>query len=253
MRPAFLHAYPLHLCLWASMLSLAACQASTVTPAEKPFIEAMQSVLANDVTTATQGKLSGAVDLKVTLDRQSRPVACSTQPGKPEYAAKLPAEVVRSAYPVLARAVERQCWKTIYPLVPSELYGGEETVQITAPIVIVAPWPTLASDHPWRIHEARKAFFWQQLMREQPVDSVGQAVIRYQADAQGKVTGCLVDLAPVPQRTDAFRLDGQLQADLSRRCMQLDLRDMPSFMLEAQAPAENHTVVEYAPWKVGRQ
>ena len=25
------------------------------------------------------------------------------------------------------------------------------------------------------------------------------------------------------------------------------------FMLEAQAPAENHAVVEYAPWKVGRQ
>lgn len=52
---------------------------------------------------------------------------------------------------------------------------------------------------------------------------------------------------------DAFRMDGQLQANLSRRCLQLDLRDLPHFVLKTQNQAEDYAIVEYAPWKVGRQ
>ncbi|MNE62210.1 hypothetical protein D3C80_1574790 [compost metagenome] len=73
----------------------------------------------------------------------------------------------------------------------------------------------------------------------------------YQANTQGKVDGCLVQLSPNPLREDAFRLDGNLQAQLNSRCMKLDLSKMPGFSSNEQGKAEGYSEVDYAPWMVG--
>ena len=82
--------------------------------------------------------------------------------------------------------------------------------------------------------------------------SIGRASVYYEANAQGHVEGCLVQLYPHPLRRDAFRLDGNLQAQLNSRCMALDLRKMPGYVTDERGLASGYSEVDYAPWRVGR-
>ncbi|MNM82737.1 hypothetical protein D3C81_947760 [compost metagenome] len=247
--------------LSAALVTLAGCQSSPSADSQikadaqafKTFTVDMQQALQRSIALAPTGEQIGAVTLQVTFDRQSAPVACKARKAPLKYGALLPADVMPSDHQALANLVEALCWKTIYPVVPAALFNGEDTLEVRAPIVVQLPRAIQAPGSARHRAIAQREYFWQQLLRDQPVTSIGKASVFYQANTQGKVEGCLVQLSPNPLREDAFRLDGNLQAQLNSRCMKLDLSQMPGFSPNEQGKAEGYSELDYAPWKVGRQ
>lgn len=245
----------LKLGLALSAALLAACQGTRPTPPDPQLVQAWQgqimATLHRDMLAATGGSMVGAINLKVTLDRLGRPLACSTHRAKHSFAQAIPPNEPLTDRKVLARVVEAQCWKSILPLPPEALYEGD-TVEIVAPLIFMKPPYVGENEQARRQAVARQVFFWKALVRDEPVASTGIAEIRYQATPAGKVSGCLVTLNPHPLRRDAFQLDGNLQARLTQRCHDLDLQQLPGLASSAPAGLEGYSRVEYAPWKVGR-
>lgn len=246
---------PLKLCLALCATLLAACQGTRPAPPDPQRVEAWQGQLLNmlrrDMLAASGGRMVGAINLKVTLDRLGRPLACSTHRAKPSVALSIPPDQLPTDRKALAQAVEAQCWKSLYPLPPDALFEGD-TVQIVAPLILMKPSFISENEQARRQAVARQAFFWHALLRDEPVASIGLAEIRYQATPTGNVSGCLVTLNPHPLRKDAFQLDGDLQARLTQRCQGLDLQQLPGLDPTTPGGFEGYSRVEYAPWKVGR-
>jgi len=240
----------------AALIALAGCQnrpASEVDKqARRTFVSDMQQALKLGIATADTGKQVGVVMLDVKLDQDSAPISCKASKAPAKYETVLPADLLRSDFKSLASMVEAQCWKTIYPVVPKSLREKNGTVEVRAPLFVVLPAFAQAPDTARRQANAQREFFWQHLFRDQPVNSIGRASVYYEADAQGKVQGCLVQIYPHPQRPDDFRLDGKLQAQLNNRCMALDLSSLPGLQADVQGMAKGYSELEYAPWKVGR-
>ncbi|WP_338746835.1 hypothetical protein V3D52_09745 [Pseudomonas putida] len=240
----------------ATLIALAGCQNRPASEADKQarkaFVSDMQRVLKLGIATADTGKQVGVVMLQVKLDQHSAPVSCKASKAPMKYEKRLPADLVRSDFPALASMVEAQCWKTIYPVVPKSMRDEDGTVAIRAPLFVDLPAAAQAPDTPRRQANAQREFFWQHLFRDQPVNSIGRASLYYEANAQGKVQGCLVQIYPHPNRPDDFRLDGKLQAELNSRCMVLDLSSLPGFKADMHGKAKGYSELEYAPWKVGR-
>ncbi|MFJ2983528.1 MULTISPECIES: hypothetical protein [unclassified Pseudomonas] len=236
--------------------TLAGCQSSPSPEvdekARRTFISDMQRTLTQSMASADTDEQIGVVMLEVKLTRQSVPVRCKAVKPPVKYQMALPADVTPTDFKALASLVEAQCWKTIYPRVPAQTLEADGTVDVHAPLYIVLPQAAQAPDTLRRKAYAQRDFFWQHLLRDQPVTSIGKALLYYQANAQGKVVGCLVQLYPHPLRTDAFRLDGNLQAQLNSRCMALDLSKLPGFEADAQGLATGYTEMDYAPWRVNR-
>lgn len=240
----------------AALITLTGCQSKPAPEvdeqARQTFVTDMQRTLMHSMATADTGEQIGAVLLDVTLDRQSAPTRCKAVRAPVKYRMGLPTDVVPTDIIALTRLVEAQCWKTIYPVVPEAMRDEDGTVDVRAPLYIVLPHADQAPGTLRRKAYAQRDFFWQHLLRDQPVTSIGKATLYYQANAQGKVEGCLVQLYPHPLRTDAFRLDGNLQAQLNSRCMALDLSKLPGFEVDAQGLATGYTEMDYAPWRVNR-
>jgi len=220
--------------------------------AYKTFTHGMQQALFRSIVTAYTGEQVGAVMLKVTLDRQSAPIHCEAGRAPLTYELKLPAGVMPTNLQALNRLVEAQCWKSIYPVVPAEMFGESDEIKLHAPLILVLPAALQAPGTERHRLMVQQQFFWEHLLRDQPVTSIGRAAVSYQANAQGHVEGCLVQLLPHPLRPDAFRLDGNLQTALNSRCMALDLSKMPRFATDEQGVASGYSEVDYAPWRVGR-
>jgi hypothetical protein len=129
-----------------ALLTLMGCsQKTTATPAvDAPtmaaFIAGMQNALSSRLNAANQGTLVGAVTLKLSLDRNSRPIACKAVPSSPQIARLLPADAIVSDFAALARLAERECWLTTYPPVPEGLFEHDQ-VEVAAPLVLM-PRPT---------------------------------------------------------------------------------------------------------------
>lgn len=234
-------------------LTLAGCKARAVPDAQPPatgiFAKHMQQALIQTIATTDSGRHVGVVRLRITLDANSAPIACKAQPS-PGQEKLLPAGVPLSNFKALARLVEAQCWKTIYPRVPAALYGAKDTVDVIAPLVVMLPAADPASLRGQA--NAQRAFFWQHLLRDQPVTSVGNVSVYYQGNAQGKVEQCLVQIHPHPLRPADFRLDSELQARLNARCLATNLSLLPGYSANANGVAEGYSELEYAPWRVGR-
>lgn len=239
-----------------ALIALAGCQSRSTSEADKlarqAFVSDMQQALKLGIVTADTGKQIGVVMLDVTLDQNSAPIGCKARKAPMRYERVLPAELVRTDFKALASMVEAQCWKTVYPVVPKSLREEDGTAKVRAPLFIELPAAAQAPDTARRQANAQREFFWQQLFRDQPVNSIGRASLYYEANAQGKVQGCLVQIYPHPSRPDDFRLDGQLQAELNRHCMALDLANLPGFKAGSEGVAKGYSELEYAPWKVGR-
>ncbi len=239
----------------ATLIALPGCQHQRASEAEKQarqaFVSDMQQALRLGIATADTGPQIGVVMLKVELDSSSAPVSCKASRAPLRYENQLSAELVRTDFKSLASVVEAQCWNTIYPVVPQALREDNGTAQIRAPLLVVLPASAQAPGTARRRSNAQREFFWQQLFGNLPVDSIGRASVYYQANAQGKVQGCLVQIYPHPLRPDDFRLDGKLQARLNNRCMTLDLANLPGFKAEDDGLAKGYSEMEYAPWKVG--
>lgn len=240
----------------AALIALAGCQSRPAAEADKQalktFVSDMQQVLKLGIATADTGKQVGVVMLDVKLDQHSAPISCKASKAPMKYEMMLPAEQVRSDFKALASMVEAQCWKTIYPVSPESLREKDGTVEVRAPLFVVLPAAAQTLDTPRGQANAQREFFWQHLFRDQPVDSIGRASLYYEANAQGKVQGCLVQIYPHPNRPDDFRLDGKLQAEVNSRCMALDLSTLPGFSADEHGQAKGYSELEYAPWKVGR-
>ncbi|CAI3799801.1 hypothetical protein GLGCALEP_02449 [Pseudomonas sp. MM221] len=240
----------------AALIALAGCQNRPASEADaqarKAFVTDMQDVLKLGIVTADTGKQVGVVMLDVKLDQHAAPISCKARKAPMKYEMVLPAEHVRTDFKALASMVEAQCWKTIYPVAPKSLREKDGTVEVRAPLFVDLPAAAQALDTPRRQANAQREFFWQHLFRDQPVNSIGRASLYYEANAQGKVQGCLVQIYPHPNRPDDFRLDGKLQAELNSRCMALDLSKLPGFSADEHGQAKGYSELEYAPWKVGR-
>ncbi|NIF28471.1 hypothetical protein F3J44_19065 [Pantoea sp. Tr-811] len=231
--------------------ALAGCQARTApdvdAQARKAFIHDVQHAIIGSIATAFTSKQVGVARLQLILDRHSVPVGCKTLRSQAKDNQNLPGDVQRTNEKALAKLVEAQCWKTIYPVVPNAMYGEKDTLELIAPLIVQLPLGNgLAQAN------ARRAFFWEHLLRDQPVTSVGRASVFYQANAQGKLEACLVQLHPHPLRPDDFRLDGDLQSRLNSRCLALDLSRMPGFAPDMHGVAKGSSELDYAPWRVGR-
>ncbi|WDY56022.1 hypothetical protein [Pseudomonas sp. PSKL.D1] len=238
--------------LLATLAALAGCQQRSQPAVDeqafKTFTNDMQRALYHSITTADTDEHLGVVLLTLKLDRTFAPVACKARRAPLKYEQQLPAGFVASNYEALNQFVETQCWKTVYPEAPAQLFDEDGTLTVVAPIYLMLPGETQSLQTERGQYNARKQFLWQHLLRDQPVNSIGMAMVNYQANAQGKVDGCLVQLYPHPLRKDAFRLEGELQARLTQRCMALDLSQMPGFATGGQGDS----VLDYAPWRVGR-
>ncbi|MFJ4156936.1 hypothetical protein ACIPZF_19335 [Pseudomonas sp. NPDC089752] len=239
-----------------AFITLAGCQSAPVSKEDEQkrqsFINDMQRTLIHSMATADTGEQIGAVLLEVKLDRQSAPTSCKAIRAPVKYQMALPAGVMATDIKALTRMVEAQCWKTIYPVAPAAMREEDGTVHVLAPLYIVLPRSEQAPGTLRRKAYAQRDFFWEHLLRDQPVTSIGTASLYYQANAQGKVEGCLVQLYPHPLRKDAFKLDGNLQAQLNSRCMALDLSKLPGFEVDEQGLATGYSEMNYAPWRVNR-
>ncbi|MCV4271246.1 hypothetical protein OH710_01205 [Pseudomonas capsici] len=234
------------------LLFIAGCQSQTGSrsPEELKRLEAFstdfRNALATNAWLASPELLDGDVRLRVKINRRNEVVFCETEPYSQT--------ALSSVYPRLSALVKDVCWNTLFPVVPSELYDPDGTADIIAPLVFSSGQDTeeLRLKRMGRtIRYAQSRFFWEQTLRKQPPSSIGYADFRYVANAQGEVQGCLVNLRASRQRPEAFELDGDLQARLSAQCKQMNLRQLPGFMVNPQGMAEGIVRVEYMPWKGG--
>ncbi len=216
------------------------------------FINEFQRVLLRDLSAANRTPLVGIINLRVTLDRMNQTVGCQTSPASAELLKALPAGVKRSDPQALSDLVMQQCWRSLYPRVPAHMFSDDDTLEIIAPLVLAPAQDPSGTNSDWVVRNAKREFFWEQLVSKQAVDSIGRAAIHFEGDAHGKVLGCLVNLHPAAARPEAFKVDGALQVRLNARCRTLDLRQMPGFAPNAQGRVDGYVTVEYAPWKADR-
>ncbi|MFT0866418.1 hypothetical protein [Pseudomonas sp. CAM1A] len=129
------------------LLTLVACSANPearakVDPAALAgFTAAMQSALINRIDAANQGTLVGVVTLKLTLDRNNRPIACKAMRSSPAHERLLPIWANASPLSQLKQLVEHECWRTTYPPVPDSLFEDGH-VDVIAPLVLMPRLPT---------------------------------------------------------------------------------------------------------------
>ena len=209
----------------------------------------LQTAIRSTIAANVQQPTVGAIALRVVFDRQGKPLKCEAKTDSPKLSGMIPGNVMLTDATALARTVTDACWKTIYPTAPEAMYSDKGTLEAIAPLGVRFDADPQAR---WPVRNAQRSFFRRHLLDEQQVSSVGVAVIRYQADATGKTTGCLVNLRAASMRIADFKLDGALQSRLNDACMKLDLSQMPGFALNQQNQAMGIVSLEYAPWTVGR-
>lgn len=244
------------------VMALTACQAAHTPQSPPPtpspeqaayrhFLTQFQTMVGEQMLGANKERAVGARKLVITFDRSNAILSCHAASAKAPLVSAMPTAKERRDAERLGTLIDRECWKVIYPLVPEHFFNEQGTVELVAPMIFP---PTHAERQEARVlRRAQSDFFWQQLMIDRPVDSVGRATFRVQADALGNVQNCLVSLEPVHVRRDAFKLDNPWQTLLTQQCKRLKLQHMPGFTQNEDWRTYATVVVEYAPWKVGRQ
>lgn len=215
------------------------------------FLAEFQPTVARHMLAANSQSAVGKHKLRITFNRKNEVLSCRVDSPRLQ---SLPSMEQRMNADRLARLINQECWKIIYPLVPEHLFTDDGTVEMVVALIFHPLQAALAAQ--WRLryeYQARSDYFWQQLLIHRPVDSIGVAGFRFQANAQGKVEGCLVSLDPASVRRDAFKFDNALQEQLTAQCKTLDLRQMPGFRVDETGLMQDYVEVSYAPWKVGRQ
>lgn len=242
--------------------ALTACQSAPAPQGAQPelspeqaayghFLTQFQTMVRQQMLAANKDRAVGARKLVITFDRRNAILSCHAASAKAPLVSAMPTAKTRRDVERLGTLIDRECWKVIYPLVPEHFFNEQGTVEIVAPMIFP---PTHAERQEARVlRRAQSDFFWQQLMIDRPVDSIGRATFRVQADALGNVQNCLVSLEPVHVRRDAFKLDSAWQTLLAQQCKELKLQDMPGFTQQEQWRAYGTVAVEYAPSKVGRK
>lgn len=242
----------------AGLLALGACKtAAPETPEQQQqrryehFLDAFRLVLDQGVRNADLDGWSGGVSLRAVIDPLNRMVACSTE-ALPEY--PLP------RYPdnrLLAAAVERVCWDSVFPRAEPALFSGlpAANLEVVLPVVVTRPGRLPAEEQKIREtvreYKAQEQYFWQHLFAEETLDSLGSARIEGHANAQGQVQGCQVRLSAIAARASDFKPDPERVQRLQERCAALDVRQMPGFFASETVGDRFLVELQYSPWRGG--
>ncbi|MGC5702655.1 hypothetical protein J4P02_20850 [Pseudomonas sp. NFXW11] len=251
MSLAIPRALPLAL-LIPTLLSLSACQSKTPEQQAaraleiqkvREFSAAITEVLQRNIMAANPKGLTGEVELRVKLDRQNQVLDCQVRP--------LANQAL--ATPALLQLARQVCWSTIFPAAAPEAFGADERINAITDLQFPA-FSSLSSqerrEYPLRASLYRQSqFFWDQVVDGPGIDSVGVASFTYRADARGQVHECQVKLERSEFRLAAFKADSALQQRLTRKCQQLDLRQMPDFAVDETGLSQGEVLVEYMPWR----
>ncbi|MCF4981745.1 hypothetical protein [Pseudomonas gessardii] len=250
----------------ASLLSLSGCQSQTPEQAAasaaeqaleqqkyEKFTTTFQTILRSYALAANEQGLTGVMNLIMTVDAQNHVVDCSVKRGT--LLPNMSQNNLRQAK--LAQLVTELCWTTLFPEVsPKAFTDAKDTQVIVAPMVF-SPMIGLSEEQQrWqnqRVDLYRQIrFFREQLFIGHDVQSIGVASFHLIADAQGKVSECMVNLNQSPYRSQGFKVDSALQQRLVTQCKRLDLRQMPGFANYPQGLPLGYVQVDYSPWMNGR-
>ena len=247
----------------ASLLSLSGCQSHTPEQAaasaaaqlqqkDEKFVTTFQTILRGYALAANEQELTGVMNMILTVDAQNHVVDCSAKRGT-----LLPNEGhnnLRQAK--LAKLVTELCWTTLFPEVSPKVFAdAKDTQEIIAPMVFT-PLIGLSEEQQQlqkkRIDLYRQIrFFREQMFVGHDPQSIGVASFHFIADAQGKVSECMVNLNQSPYRSQGFKVDSALQQRLVTQCKRLDLRQMPGFANYPQGLPQGYVEVDYSPWMNG--
>lgn len=247
----------------ASLLSLSGCQSHTPEQAaasaaaqlqqkDEKFVTTFQTILRGYALAANEQELTGVMNMILTVDAQNHVVDCSAQRGT-----LLPNEGQNNLRQAkLAKLVTELCWTTLFPEVSPKVFAdAKDTQKIIAPMVFT-PLIGLSEEQQQlqkkRIDLYRQIrFFREQLFVGHDPQSIGVASFHFIADAQGKVSECMVNLNQSPYRSQGFKVDSALQQRLVTQCKRLDLRQMPGFANYPQGLPQGYVEVDYSPWMNG--
>lgn len=247
----------------ASLLSLSGCQSRTPEQAaasaaaqlqqkDEKFVTTFQTILRGYALAANEQELTGVMNMILTVDAQNHVVDCSAQRGT-----LLPNEGQNNLRQAkLAKLVTELCWTTLFPEVSPKVFAdAKDTQKIIAPMVFT-PLIGLSEEQQQlqkkRIDLYRQIrFFREQLFVGHDPQSIGVASFHFIADAQGKVSECMVNLNQSPYRSQGFKIDSALQQRLVTQCKRLDLRQMPGFANYPQGLPQGYVEVDYSPWMNG--
>lgn len=247
----------------ASLLSLSGCQSQTPEQlAEQAqgrqeyakFVNSFKTILRSYALAANEQELTGVMNMVMTVDTQNHVVDCSTQRGT-----LLPNEgqnQLRQAK--LAKLVTELCWTTLFPEVSQKAFADNEDSQVIVAPMVFTPLIGLSEEQQQlqktRIDLYRQIrFFREQLFAGHDIQSIGVASFHFIADAQGKVSECMVNLNQSPFRSQGFKADSALQQRLATQCKRLDLRQMPGFANHPKGLPLGYVQVDYSPWMNGRR
>lgn len=211
---------------------------------QQRFVYGMQKAFREGVIGANQQQLTGEVKLELVINRKNELLRCEVL-GAPQAADAQAA----SKLGALAKDV---CWSLVFPEVPPEELDDEGIVEVRAPLIL----PPMPEDQRQYVEGrqrlyAQSRFFWDRTLANQPPDSIGVATFHYRANAQGKVQECLVSLGGKRERLNDFKFDNDLQNRLTQLCKQLDLSDMPGFVVDEKGVATGLVSFDYTPWRGG--
>ncbi|MDI3202350.1 hypothetical protein [Pseudomonas shahriarae] len=247
----------------ASLLSLSGCQSHTPEQAaasaaaqlqqkDEKFVTTFQTILRGYALAANEQELTGVMNMILTVDAQNHVVDCSAQRGT-----LLPNEGQNNLRQAkLAQLVTELCWTTLFPEVSPKVFAdAKDTQKIIAPMVFT-PLIGLSEEQQQlqkkRIDLYRQIrFFREQLFVGHDPQSIGVASFHFIADAQGKVSECMVNLNQSPYRSQGFKVDSALQQRLVTQCKRLDLRQMQGFANYPQGLPQGYVEVDYSPWMNG--
>ncbi|MBA1192416.1 hypothetical protein G7007_06010 [Pseudomonas entomophila] len=259
-RPTCLALAASLLCMTTLLLGCHSRPAPPPSAAEREatdlFSRHAQAILMRDMGKANVRNLSGVLRLKIRLAADNSTTGCDLlSVDRVRDAPLLLAANRRGKSPsstALKRLVIDQCWKSVYPKAPASLRDADGTVEIIAPLVMQSVVWTEADKAQARTRGALHTFMRQQVLVGERVDSIGQASLLYRTDAHGTVEACIVNLTPLAARPEAFRPDADLQTRLARRCMGLDLSQVPALARGDDGRIAGTVQLDYAPWSVNR-
>ena len=249
----------------AGLLSLSGCQSQTpeqaaasaaaqVQQKDEKFITTFQTILRSYALAANEQELTGVMNMILTVDAQNHIVDCSAKRGT-----LLPNEGQNNLRQAkLAKLVTELCWTTLFPEVSPKVFADAKDTQVIIAPMVFTPLIGLSEEQQQlqktRIDLYRQIrFFREQLFAGHDIQSIGVASFHFIADAQGKVSECMVNLNQSPYRSQGFKIDSALQQRLVTQCKLLDLRQMPGFTNNPKGLPMGYVQVDYSPWMNGRK
>lgn len=242
-----------YLTVLVACLSLAAC--STPKPPAAPksadeianaqFIGLAVQAVYPVGREANPGWRQASLAVHYRIDRQNRIVDCKTRPiSNPVVADGLPFA------PRIAERMNRLCWQTVLPPMPTKLMGDGPITELVAPLLFpeIDEYP---QDQAQETAEyALAAFFWQHLFANRTLDSIGRARLIGILDEQRNVGACEVIIEPHPMRRREFKQDNALLDHLSQACAHLDgVPLLPRQPRNAQGQYVFIVNLDYSPWR----